>query len=128
MRELAVFPFAFLDIRSVLSELGYNRLSVSIMAEVPAHVAVFFVAEYLLDFLVERSIEVRNHIVPLQVAVCNLVEIFLDIGSKVISHDAVEILYQVVSDDHSDFLWKEPAFFRADGFSLGSLCDDASFH
>ena len=72
--------------------------------------AVFLVAEYLLDFLVERSIEVRNHIVPLQVAVCNLVEIFLDIGSKVISHDAVEILYQVVSDDHSDFLWKEPEF------------------
>ena len=75
----------------------------------------------------ERSVELADDIVPYHVSVCNLIEIFLYVCSEPVIQDMREVLDKVVSDYHSDILWKQSVLLCSYSFCLGRSLDLAVF-
>jgi len=123
---LPAVSVSLLYIWSVLAETCGQRLSViRVDAEFAAHMAVLLVAEGVLHLRMERTIEVADHAVPCKLALCDLVEILLHVGGESIVEDGLEVLHEVVGDDHSDVLRKETALLRSDGLGLCCGLDDS---
>ena len=87
--------------------------------------AVLPVAESLLHLGVERTVESADHIVPYELSFSYLVEILLYICSESIVEDCLEILYKIISYDHSDVLRKKASLLSSYSFVLCGSLDDS---
>ena len=125
-RVLLAVSVALLYIWTILSEACYKRLAVlRIDAQVAAYMAVLPVAESLLYLGVERTVESADHIVPYELSFSYLVEILLYICSESIVEDCLEILYKIISYDHSDVLRKKASLLSSYSFVLCGSLDDS---
>ena len=116
---LLAVAVSFLYIWTVLAETCHQWLAVlRIDSEFAAHMAVLSVAESLLHLSMEWTVEFADHAVPYHFALGNLVEVLLDVCCESIVKDGLEILYKIVSYDHSDILRKKSSLLGSDCFGL----------
>lgn len=66
----------------------------------------------------EGFVEGGEHAAPVEVAVGDLVELFLDFGGEVVVEDGGEVVGEVVGDEHPDVGGEEFVLLGAGGLAL----------
>ena len=65
---------------------------------------------HLVHFGFKTLVELFHPFVPLGIALCDIIEFLLHIGSKIVVHDVGEVLHQEVVDHDADICRQQFAF------------------
>ena len=118
-----LFVVAELDETAVFANFGVDgELGFGVGAK-GAGVVVARSGVGLLDFLLERTIEIAEHLDAFKLVVGDLVQVFFNVGGELIVNDVGEVLSEEAGDELADGGGDEFAFVGAGFFGGSSLVD-----